>query len=349
MKLYSRRILKTGVARQLAQKTETQDAILWSVQAGSRLCSVKIQGSGKLIQAYYPENWQKTPSWLKPGNAVKIMHTGGQRGRIEIIGHGLLLPTPQTGDDDAPTPATPEDAMLTGGSLYPAFNDEQMVVLVGVGTYRINGVVYTLDAIPCNSDVYDAEMGGYIDTISGAFAVPAAPSAQKARYDAIEVGIDGILHYLSGTPSTAPTDPAISVDHVQVGTRLIVNSGTTAISSANIGGSFVQATAYRMTLSFAPSYLDVGVNTSTITVTIYDQYGSAISSFYVLDAEIINSDDGTIQGGDAAGSTANRTGTFSSTTFTYTRGTTDVALIQFTLHTNVAITATGSIFCYSST
>lgn len=347
MKLYVKKFIRTNLDRRMAQRTETQDAILWSVQTGSRICSVKIQGSNTLIQAYYPENREKTPSWLKPGNAVKIMHTGGQRGRIEIVGHGLLLPTPQTGDDPAPTPETLNDVVLTGCNLYPAFNDPQMVILVGTGTYRIEGVTYVLDAIALNSDVYDLGMGGYLGEVSGAFSVPAAPAAQTGRYDAIEVGADGVLHYLTGTPSVTPTDPAISVDHVQVGSRIVVHSGTTVISSANIGGSYTPAKASMMSLSFNPDgHLEPDEDTSVITVTIYDQYNTPLSGFYVLDAEIINDDDGTISGDGVAGAAANRTGTFSSTTFTYTRGTTDYAMMQFTLHTNVAISVTGSIFVY---
>jgi len=347
MKLYGKRFIKRGIERRIALRSETQDAILWSVQTGSRICSVKLQGSTKLIQAYYPENWEKTPVWLKPGNAVKIMHTGGNRGRIEIIGHGLLVPTPETGEDAAPDISTAADGMLTGGSLYPAFNAPQMVVLVGVGTFRIAGVTYTLDAIPCNSDVYDAEMGGYIDQIAGAFAVSAAPGAGLGRYDAVEVGTDGVLHYLTGTPSATPADPAISGSHVQVGPRINVPSGTTVIDAANIGGTYTAPAAASMTVSFDPDHLHTADTTSTITVTVYDQYGAAISGFYVIDAAIVNGDDGTLTGDGAAGVTAQRVFTGSSTTFTYTKGATDCAVIEFTLNTNVEITAMGSIYQYT--
>lgn len=347
LKLYGKRILKTGVERKLALRSETQDAILWSVQSSSRICSVKVQGSNTLIQAYYPENWEKTPAWLKPGNAVKIMHTGGNRGRIEIVGHGLMVPTPVTGSE-APTVATAPDAVLTGCQLYPAPNDPQMVVLVGIGTYRIGGVTCTLDAIACDSDVYDANMGGVIGTIAGAFSVPAAPAAQLCRYDAIEVGADGVLHYLAGTPSATPTDPAITADHVQVGMRIMVPAGTAAIGGANIGGSYTAAKAAQLTAVASPDHLHPADTTSTITVTVFDQYGNAISGFYVITAEFSNDDDGTISGDGAAAATASRTGTFSSTTFTYTKGTTHAGIIQFTLHMNIAITAAVAVSCYDT-
>jgi hypothetical protein len=350
MKLYRKRFLKTGVSKQISQSSETTDAILWSVVPADKACHVRIQGSSRSIVAYYPENWQKTPNWLKPGNAVKIMHTGGLRGRIEVVGHGLIVPTAVAGGN-APDASTPVDCILTGCQLTPALNDPQMVVLVKVGTFRIGGVVYVLDAIPCDSDVYAASMGGFIGTIAGAFAVPAAPAAQYFRYDAVEVGADGVLHYVEGTPfQTTPVYPTLTSGHLQVGSYIVVNAGTIVINGSNIGGQYSTPVATTLSVSLAPDHLHLSDTESIITVTILDQYGVPISSAapYVLDAEFLNDDDGTLTGDGEAGATANRTGIFVTTTFTYTKGTTDYVLFQFTLHQNIAIAALASIICYSN-
>ncbi|NPU84369.1 MAG: hypothetical protein HPY65_07755 [Syntrophaceae bacterium] len=330
------------------------DGILWSVEASTRTCRVKIQGSNNQITAYYPENWQQTPAWLKPGNAVRIAFNRGIRGRIEVVGCGLIVPTPVAGGSAAPTAPTAVDAILTGCNLVPAYNDPDMVVLVKVGTYRIGGVTYTLDAIACNSDVYKASMGGVINTIAGALTVPASPAAGYFRFDLIQVGADGVLDYVAGTPfQTTPVYPVVSADHLQVGgepTYIFLHSGTTEITSINIAGKFAAPVAKSLSVSLAPDHLHPADTTSVITITVLDQYGNAVSSSapYVLTAEIYNEDNGTLTGDDGPGSTATRTGIFSSTTFTYTKGTTDFAIFKFALHVNIAIEAMASIICYPS-
>ncbi|NPU85558.1 MAG: hypothetical protein HPY65_13860 [Syntrophaceae bacterium] len=313
---------------------------------------MKIQGSNNLITAYYPENWQQTPAWLKIGNAVRIAYTRGIRGRIEVVGCGLVVPTPVTGGSASPGSQTPADAVMTGCNLVPAYNDPGMVVLVKTGTFRIGGTVYTLDAIACNSDVFKASMGGVINTIAGALAVPAAPAAGYFRFDLVQIGADGVLDYVQGAPfRTTPVYPEVSADHVQIGgesTYIFLHSGTAEITSANIGGRYSTPAASSLSISLTPDHLNAADTQSIITVTVLDQYGNAVSSSapYVLTAEIYNDDDGTLTGDDGPESTATRTGIFSSTTFTYTKGTTDYAVFKFTLHVNVALEAMASIICY---
>jgi len=89
MRLYNGRLLKTRVRRQITQAQELRDAIVMDVNPGSHYCRVKIQGSNTLIKAWYPENWESTPVYLKPGNAVRINLPGGNKSRIEIMGHGV--------------------------------------------------------------------------------------------------------------------------------------------------------------------------------------------------------------------------------------------------------------------
>ncbi len=316
MKLYGKRFLKNSINNKIALRSETQDAVLWSVNTTTKVCSVKIQGSNQLINAYYPENYEKIPSWLKPGNAVKIMHTGGNRGRIEIIGNGILIPTPLTGST-TPTLTTAKDCILSGCNVYPAFDDPQMVVLVGTGSYRINGTVYTLLPITCDSEVYDAAMGGTIDLIAGAFAVPVAPAAGTVRIDLIEVVVDGLLHYLTGTPSVSPIAPTLSSSHVQCKGKIVVNCGTTIITSNEIDGiTYSMPIPYSLSITFDPESLPSPLTDSIITVSVYDQYGALISGFHKITAEII-SGTSTINGGSSA--VNNGYFSYSSTTFNFVK------------------------------
>jgi hypothetical protein len=118
MKLYNIRFLKQKTNGMIQQRVESRDAILWDVQTDVRRARVKIQGSSTLVVAYYPENWEATPVWMKPGNAVRISHTGGVRGRIELVGHGTLIPTPIEGDTGTITTTLP-DAILSGLQITP--------------------------------------------------------------------------------------------------------------------------------------------------------------------------------------------------------------------------------------
>jgi hypothetical protein len=123
MRLYNRRFVTRSVERQTQAVQETRDAILWSVDTANKLCSVRVQGSNEYVIAHYPENWEQIPVWLKPGNAVKIMHTGGVRGWVEVVGHGQVVPTPVTGAS-APTSTSGVDSILTGCELVELSDTE---------------------------------------------------------------------------------------------------------------------------------------------------------------------------------------------------------------------------------
>ena len=115
MRTYGKRFLKKSIATQVESKVESRDAIVWDINTALRYAEVKIQGSGNLIRAFYPENWEQTPFWLKIGNAVRITHTGGNRSRIELVGHGQYVPTPLSGAA-SPVVNLP-DAIISGLKL----------------------------------------------------------------------------------------------------------------------------------------------------------------------------------------------------------------------------------------
>jgi hypothetical protein len=118
MRLYGKRFLGNAVDASIQQASETRDAVLMNVLPSQRLAQVQIQGSTELVTAFYPNNWQSTPAWLKPGNSVRITHKGGIRGNIELTGDGQVVPT-VSGNTVAPTiPASP-DAVLEGLQIMP--------------------------------------------------------------------------------------------------------------------------------------------------------------------------------------------------------------------------------------
>jgi len=276
MRLYGKKIVGNYVDKLQSAKEETRDAILWDILSTQRLCRVKIQGSNTLVVAHYPENWEKTPVWLKKGNAVKIVHTRGVRGRIELMGHGQVIPSPVSGDT-FPTPDTPPDCVLTGCNVFEVPNDPKMIVLVGVGTYRIAGMTYVLDEIEMNNDYYRMGDGGGMGQVAGALPVNAAPASGYYRYDMITVGIDGVLHYTAGTAATSdPVKPTPAVNHVLVGDHFLIPYGLTKITSKYIGMSWSTPVWSEIVMVIADNQLGPGELTTTITVTVRDQYGNPL-------------------------------------------------------------------------
>ena len=118
MRLYGKRFLGNAVNASIQQAAETRDAVLINVLPSQRLAQVQIQGSTELVAAFYPNNWQSAPAWLKPGNSVRITHKGGIRGNIELTGDGQVVPT-VSGAPVAPVLPTAPDAVLDGLQIMP--------------------------------------------------------------------------------------------------------------------------------------------------------------------------------------------------------------------------------------
>lgn len=76
-------------------------------------CRVIAQGCKNTIVAWFNRNAQHRPSELKIGNAVLCQYKLGNRGYIEVIGNGTVIPTPVSGAPDIVIPTGP-DAILTG-------------------------------------------------------------------------------------------------------------------------------------------------------------------------------------------------------------------------------------------
>lgn len=273
--------------KEASRRTETRDAILWDVLPAQKLCRIKIQGSNTLITANYPENWEQNPAYLKPGNAVKVMHTGGNRNRIEIIGHGQCIPTP-VGGSMFPVFAVGQDAVL-GGCQVKAFPDPLMGVYIEPGTYRINGTTYSLGVLGM-SETNTVTMGSGIpfDGVAQTFTINAAHSSLY-RIDIFSVGTSGVVTYTAGTAALSPVQPALPAGHILLG-WVFIPPNTTAITQDLINAAYVDPFVSQLGYVVTPdNELIWSEPTVTITVSVLDQYKNAIlGTNWGIKAEIVS-------------------------------------------------------------
>jgi hypothetical protein len=305
MRLYGKRFLRRVAEKDAQYRKETRDGIVWEVLPDQRLARVKIQGSNEIITAWYPENWQKTPVFLKLGNAVRIAHVGGNRTRVEIVGHGLTVPTP-VGGGIMPDLGAGENYWVSGGGLL-ATETPSLSVQVLPGELRIDGVIYELTFDPLMGDPMDMGDGIIIGSGTGIeeidpppdFVYPWYGEAAQYRYDAFVVGADGVVDYLKGTATTGtsgppsytpivPEKPAIPGGHVLIGDYILVYSGMTAIQQSDIGRIFSVPRASRLLvvteavmawhdpdLGPPPDYVEIPHATGQeMILRMIDQYGN---------------------------------------------------------------------------
>jgi hypothetical protein len=353
MKLYGKKLIKRSITNALADKVETRDAILWDVLPDQRLCRVKIQGSNTLVVARYPENWEQTPSWLKPRNAVRIVHVGGERGRIEVVGHGRFIPTPVAGDT-FPEVGTSGDGILSGCYATQVFNNPKMAVHVHVGTFRIGGAEYALGPITMDGgDNFFCGDGGLCGDIAAVMVINAAPAAGQFRFDLISVGADSVVDYVAGTPAAAdPVKPSVGAGHVGLA-YVLVAGGDTAIYQAALDGSWRAPEPSILTMEIADSELEWEELETAVTLKVYDQYNHLIAppagSVYHFTLEI-SIGNGQVFGDEGWSETkVSRMATGSSASFTYKRDQelTDLSpLLKGTLVREVDLSAWGYINLY---
>ena len=327
MRLYSKRIIRKRVDRRVEAKRETRDAIVWDVlpSDNDRKCRVKIQGSNQLIVAHYPFNWGTQPEFVKPGNSVKINHQGGARGKIEVVGHGQLVPTAVSGGD-SPDPDTEQDGILSGLTVHEMPDPDDMRVWVKVGTYRIDGVLYTLDPMTME-ELTDAGFGDalLLGTVGAVVAIDTAPSIGWFRQDLISVGIDGVVDSNAGTNATTnPAPDAVDASHLELATVLVYGT-MTVITNQWIDAKWTAPFLAYVRASVDDDELDWQSESSAIiTVTAYDQYSVPFSRHInqggiLFSCEIVIQGNGTLS--YAVTSTYSEVLTSgSSIPFTYTRG-----------------------------
>jgi hypothetical protein len=110
MKPLGKRFIAGRIEDRILARTESMDARIMQIDFNNNFVYVKIQGSNKTIKVLWPQNLEQQPSWMRVGNAVRISFTGGNRGRLEIVGHGTYIPT----GGGALQQMVPEDAIMSG-------------------------------------------------------------------------------------------------------------------------------------------------------------------------------------------------------------------------------------------
>lgn len=315
---YGKRTIRQRMIREANARTETRDAILWAIYPDDRYATVKIQGSSTAIPVNFPENWEQTPVWLKPGNAVKIMHTGGNRNRVELVGHGLAVPTPTDNSAAAPTLEEGPNVVLTGMQVH-AFPVPSMSVWVDIGAYRVKNVIYAFGASLTMTADSDIAMGDALlmGTTGDVVEINAA-DATMFRIDIISIGESGDLTYTAGTPhATNPQMPDTPAGHARV-CWILIPPGTTEVTTDLINRNYVEP--FVSQLIAAPTSLELNWLTSsgTIQVDVLDQYERGITTQnWQIKAEIL-SGSGTINGSTTSSTRSVGSGNYS-TTFTYRR------------------------------
>lgn len=277
MRYYGGRVIKQKTARQVAQAQEMRNAVVVDVTPASRYCRVKIQGSNSYVKAWYPENWEQTPSFLKPGNAVLISSPGGARGgRIEVTGNGILLPTSTLNEAVIPTAIATADCILTGCTLRPSI-PAGMQVKLETGTYRINETTYTI--VPLKMDRTDIVMDRYDiqqDELGDSVPFDAA-SATHFRYDSVTVGADGVIDVIKGSDflasGTIPDPPSALTDHVLIG-YVLIPPNATALTGGEINKKFTAPKPTSISVSIADDELSWSELDTTISISMRDQYGN---------------------------------------------------------------------------
>lgn len=310
MRTYGKRLIRGAADKATKQAVESRDAVLWDVLLPERVCRCKIQGSGELVVARFPQNWATVPEWAKAGQAVRIAHRGGVRGYIEVVGFGRAIPTPVSGGA-TPTTVTPNDAILAGCWIKAIPQTPRMSVYVTTGRARFGGAEVAVPAVTMAAgSAFKMNMGIAMGEAAGVFSI-SAPSAGQFRYDLLSLSPSLVVTRTAGAAFTmAESKPALPGGHLPIG-YLLVRGGQAVITAADIGQSW----SVPVPASIATSATDNGTAWS-ITASVKDQYGNAITTPLGWDISA------TIASGDGSLAPASgNTGSGSSYTFIYTEGT----------------------------
>jgi hypothetical protein len=192
--------------------------------------------------------------------------------------------------------------------------------------YRIGGVYYELAPTMSYPGL------GNIVALIDLGDPPATPGLW--RYDIIVYAADGTVDLVKGTEAAIPVMPTIPAGHVmKENTQILRYYGQTIINQADIGKLYQAPTLAVITAVASDTDLAWAETTSTITVTLTDQYGQLYRTNTVITASI-TSGNGTI-------TPASKSTSSGSTTFTYTRGGADPGDISpyITFTTSTGLTA----------
>lgn len=217
MRMYGKRFIKQERDKSISYRRETKDGVIWTIDLTNKRVTVKVQGSNTEIAAYFPENTHSPPEWCKLGNPVKIMHTQGIRGRVEVIGHGLVVPYPVSGNI-WPSDPVQENMVLTGLQVLAMPNIPGNKIIVTTGTARIEGTLVTVDAMSLeDGDDYEMGEGGYIGEIAAVLSAGLAVSTGAYpdwgyRINSVQLDQSGNITVTSGNQFEAYNNGIILMD-----------------------------------------------------------------------------------------------------------------------------------------
>jgi hypothetical protein len=121
-------------------------------------------------------------------------------------------------------------------------------------------------------DRADIVMGSSADTVNFD-----AASATKFRYDIVVAGEDGDAHVVKGTnDSGEPTMPSTPADHVRLGWVLIYPN-MTEVTAGDINRLYTEPAPAELRCVVADQDLAWGDTTTTLAISVRDQYGNTIS------------------------------------------------------------------------
>jgi len=108
----SRKIIRDRMQRAADHTPRPFNAQVYDIPS-REYCRVLVHGSANPVVAYFTRNVHHRGDEIKVGNAVLCQYKLGNRGQIEVIGHGTIVPTPIAGSPIPVIPTGP-DAILTG-------------------------------------------------------------------------------------------------------------------------------------------------------------------------------------------------------------------------------------------
>lgn len=296
-RMYYKKVGAHAVDQRVRKRSESRDAIVWSIDADNDIVNLKIQGSDILYKAYYHQVLTAVPSYCKVGAAVSLRHRRGNKGFAEVQGTGRAIPTPIGSGSSLPDIPL-EDMILTGMEVL-ATDPTTMYVRINSGTYRMNNTIYVFSEANNNfyemNDPAEIMMGSDPVTMGGDYYVVEVPSAPTGsgygRYDILVVGPhDGLIDLISGTAvnlsTTVPVMPTIPSQHVLID-WILVQKGDSVVTNAMIGQGYGSPAPEEVTVVISGTYVNAeqqltwnpGVEpivqyTCTITISAKDQYGN---------------------------------------------------------------------------
>jgi hypothetical protein len=247
VKLYGKRFMASRTDARIADRKESRDAIVYDIDEANRWCRVRIAGTDTLVRAWFPNNFMRSPQWLKVSTAVRIAHVGGSKSRIEVVSPGLVQPSIVMSPMQAGA-----NVVLIGMEPYAAFDEAtSWTVEIPTGTYRINGVIYRFAPGGPGMDNSGWHMGEGGDMAGDYWLGSVDPIASGAelvfRYDGFFIGTDGVVDYVKGEEwewtgvygdQGGPVKPTTPLNHALIRNYILVWTGLESITTKNIGAEW---------------------------------------------------------------------------------------------------------------